>query len=77
MIVEPESPVIGRSIEEAGLRHLRGMFLAEIQTGNVDVYAGLLPHYAASVEVNPDLIGGVLIRTGDTTQYGNIILESA
>lgn len=38
-----------RVIEEAPT------LLAELQTGNVDVYAGLLPHYAASVEVNPDL----------------------
>lgn len=31
MIVEPGSPVDGRTIEEAGLRHLTGMYLAEIE----------------------------------------------
>ena len=38
-----------RVIEEAPT------LLAELQTGSVDVYAGLLPHYTASVEENPDL----------------------
>jgi len=31
MLVEPTSPLVGRSIEAAGLRHLPGAFLAEIQ----------------------------------------------
>src|SRR5690606_14857572 len=31
MLLEPSSPLIGRSVEEAGLRHLPGAFLAEIQ----------------------------------------------
>ncbi len=30
MIVEPGSPLVGKTIEEAGLRHLPGMFLIEI-----------------------------------------------
>ncbi len=33
MLVSPGSAVIGRSIEEAGLRHLPGMYLMEIQRG--------------------------------------------
>lgn len=31
MTVEPEGPLVGRSIEAAGLRHLPGLFLAEIE----------------------------------------------
>jgi len=31
MLVEPGSPLVGKTIEEAGLRHLEGMFLAEIE----------------------------------------------
>ncbi|MFH1921595.1 MAG: SLC13 family permease [Planctomycetota bacterium] len=31
MLVEPDSPLVGRSIEQAGLRHLPGMYLMEIQ----------------------------------------------
>jgi di/tricarboxylate transporter len=30
LMVEPDSPLVGRTIEEAGLRHLPGAFLAEI-----------------------------------------------
>jgi len=30
MLVEPESPLIGKTIEQAGLRHLPGVFLAEV-----------------------------------------------
>lgn len=33
MIVEPDSPIAGRSIEDAGLRHLPGLYLAEIVRG--------------------------------------------
>ncbi|WP_440995728.1 SLC13 family permease [Arhodomonas sp. SL1] len=31
VIVEPKGPLVGRSIEQAGLRHLPGLFLAEIE----------------------------------------------
>ena len=31
MLVEPTSPIVGRSIEAAGLRHLPGAYLAEIE----------------------------------------------
>jgi len=31
MLVEPGSPLVGQTIEQAGLRHLEGMFLAEIE----------------------------------------------
>ena len=30
MIVEPECELIGQNVEEAGLRHLEGLFLVEI-----------------------------------------------
>jgi di/tricarboxylate transporter len=33
MIVEPEGPLAGRSVEAAGLRHLEGVFLVEIERG--------------------------------------------
>lgn len=33
MIVEPHSPLVGKSIEQAGLRHLPGMYLMEIDRG--------------------------------------------
>ncbi|MBI4606057.1 MAG: SLC13 family permease [Planctomycetes bacterium] len=33
MLVEPGSPLVGSTIEQAGLRHLRGMYLMEIHRG--------------------------------------------
>lgn len=33
MIVQPGGPLVGQTIEEAGLRHLPGLFLAEIERG--------------------------------------------
>jgi di/tricarboxylate transporter len=33
MVVEPEGPLVDKTVEEAGLRHLPGMFLAEIERG--------------------------------------------
>ncbi|MCC7423325.1 MAG: SLC13 family permease [Planctomycetaceae bacterium] len=34
MIVEAGGPLVGRSVEKAGLRHLPGLFLVEIERGN-------------------------------------------
>ena len=33
MIVQPSGPMVGQTIEQAGLRHLSGLFLAEIERG--------------------------------------------
>lgn len=33
MLVEPASPLVGKTIEQAGLRHLTGMYLIEIHRG--------------------------------------------
>ena len=35
MLVEPDSPLVHKSIEEAGLRHLPGLYLAEIDREGV------------------------------------------
>jgi di/tricarboxylate transporter len=42
MLVEPGSPLVGRSIEEAGLRHLDNLFLMEIDRGG-HVMAAVAP----------------------------------
>jgi len=34
MIIKPSSPIIDKTIEEAGLRHLPGLYLSAIQRGN-------------------------------------------
>ncbi len=43
MLVEPGSPVVGQSIEEAGLRQLPGMFLVEI-VRNEQIMTAVSPH---------------------------------
>jgi len=57
-MVEPESPLIGKTIVEAELRHLKGLFLVEILRGNYHITA-----------VPPDEIleeNDTLIFTGNT-----------
>jgi di/tricarboxylate transporter len=49
MLVEPGSPLVGRSIEEAGLRHLDNLFLMEIDRGG---------HVMAAVEPTERLEAG-------------------
>jgi len=39
MLVDSDGPLVGRSIEEAGLRHLSGMFLAEIDRDGMAIPA--------------------------------------
>lgn len=39
MRVEPGSPIVGSTIEDAGLRHLTGLFVAEIQRGDEMIVA--------------------------------------
>jgi di/tricarboxylate transporter len=39
MVVEPNSPLVGRTIEQAGLRHLPGAFLMEIERGSEVIVA--------------------------------------
>jgi di/tricarboxylate transporter len=34
MVVEPNSPLTGKTVEQAGLRHLPGLYLVEIQRGH-------------------------------------------
>jgi di/tricarboxylate transporter len=42
MVVEPHGPLVGQTIEEAGLRHLPGLYLAEIER-NGEVLAAVGP----------------------------------
>ncbi|MBI3993894.1 MAG: SLC13 family permease [Candidatus Lambdaproteobacteria bacterium] len=53
MIVTPKGPLVGKSIEDAGLRHLPGLFLMEIHRGDL-----LLPMVdpAERMEANDQLV---------------------
>ncbi len=39
MMVEPGSPIVGQTVEQAGLRHLHGVFLIEIERGETLITA--------------------------------------
>ncbi len=43
MLVQPECRLVGKAVEEAGLRHLRGLFLIEIDRGD-EVITPVAPH---------------------------------
>jgi di/tricarboxylate transporter len=43
MLVQPSSPLAGRSVEDAGLRHLPGMYLVEIERDG-EVIPAIAPH---------------------------------
>jgi di/tricarboxylate transporter len=63
--VRPKSPSIGKTIEEAGLRNLRGIYLVEVTRGNLRLPA-----------VSPDLVlqeGDVLVFAGDTAHIAEMI----
>lgn len=47
MLVEPDSPLVGKTIENAGLRHLPGTFLAEIDRNGM-----VLPAVGPEVQLN-------------------------
>ena len=53
MLVEPQSPLVGKSIEEAGLRQLPGMYLIEIERGDRAMPA-VAPH--ERLEANDHLV---------------------
>lgn len=39
MLVEPDSPMVGRTVEQAGLRHLPGLFLSRIERSDETIIA--------------------------------------
>ncbi|TWT94528.1 SLC13 family permease [Stieleria varia] len=39
MLIEPNGPLVGKTIEEAGLRHLSGLYIAEIQRADGTIAA--------------------------------------
>ncbi|MHC5004299.1 MAG: SLC13 family permease, partial [Planctomycetota bacterium] len=58
MRVDPSSPIVGQTIEEAGLRHLRGLFLAQIEREDEQLIA-----------VGPDHV----LRANDRLQFVGVV----
>ncbi|MFP4449155.1 MAG: SLC13 family permease [Bacteroidales bacterium] len=67
--VRPNSPLVGKTIEEAGLRNLKGLFLVEIIRENYKIKA-----------VSPDVIlekNDILIFAGDTHTIAEMVNSSS
>ena len=58
MQVDPAGPLVGKTVEEAGLRHLQGLFLVEIERNG-----HLIPSVGSSVRLQP---GDHLVFAGIT-----------
>jgi len=81
MMVQPNSPIVGKTIEEAGLRHLPGLYLTEIERGRerltavspeTRVEANDLLHFVGIVESVVDLrkIRGLTPATDQVDKVG-------
>ena len=58
MLVEPRCPLVGKSVDDAGLRHLRGLFLIEIDRKD---------------EVLTPVAPGNVIRAGDRLVFAGVV----
>lgn len=58
MLVEPSSPIVGRTVEQAGLRHLPGLYLSRIEREDTTIIA-----------VSPSEV----IRAGDTLVFVGVL----
>lgn len=58
MLVEPGSPLIGKTIEAAGLRHLPGMYLLEIERDR-EVLPAIAPHQRLQADDHLVFVGVV------------------
>ena len=58
MVVEPGSPLVGQRIEAAGLRHLPGLFLAEIERGE-EVLAAVGPQEVLQANDRLGFVGAI------------------
>ena len=57
VVVQPSSPLIGRSVEEAGLRHLPGLFLVEIRRAAGEVLHPVSPTHVLLADDVLALVG--------------------
>jgi len=58
MVVDPKSSLVGQSIEDAGLRHLKGMFLMEIERAG-ELIVAVSPHERLHAEDRLVFVGVV------------------
>ncbi|MCB1018727.1 MAG: SLC13 family permease [Acidobacteria bacterium] len=71
MEVRPDSPIVGKSIEQAGLRHLPGLYLAEIERDGQSLPA---PSPGAVLEANDRLsFAGILESVVDLRKIRGLV----
>jgi di/tricarboxylate transporter len=71
MLVQPSSPLVGRSVEEAGLRHLPGMYLVEIERDG-DVYPAIAPHHRLKAS-DRLVFAGILDSVVDLQRFRGLV----
>jgi len=71
MLVQPASPLVGRSVEAAGLRHLPGMYLVEIERDG-EVIPAIAPHQR--LKANDRLVfAGILDSVVDLQRFRGLV----
>ena len=71
MLVQPASPLAGKSVEEAGLRHLPGMYLVEIERDG-EVFPAVAPHHR--LKPNDRLVfAGILDSVVDLQRFRGLV----
>jgi di/tricarboxylate transporter len=71
MLVQPASPLVGKSVEEAGLRHLPGMFLVEVERDG-EVFPAIAPHHR--LKANDRLVfAGILDSVVDLQRFRGLV----
>jgi di/tricarboxylate transporter len=71
MLVEPDSPLVGKSVEAAGLRHLPGLFLIEIDRENT-ILPAVDPHEV--LQENDRLVfAGIVASVADLQKIRGLV----
>ncbi len=92
MMVQPGSPIVGKSIEHAGLRHLPGLFLTEIErdgnllqavgpeeilgAGDLLIFVGVVDSVADLLKIRGLIPATDQVKKVDTDRHTRILVEA-
>jgi di/tricarboxylate transporter len=71
MLVQSASPLVGKSVEEAGLRHLPGMYLVEIERDG-EVFPAIAPHQRLKAD-DRLVFAGILDSVVDLQRFRGLV----
>ena len=71
MLVQRSSPLVGKSVEEAGLRHLPGMYLVEIERDG-EVFPAIAPHQRLRAD-DRLVFAGILDSVVDLQRFRGLV----